>query len=108
DAAIEKCALQRLAEGRGGRAAGFRALSHFEVGIGPERLRMLPPAWHVLLASAMPGCGLPQPSCRLPELGCSIPQHGLAKNFSDLHGRPWSPLSIPCPIRRCARVTPKR
>ena len=42
DAAVEERAFQRLAEGRGGRAAGFRALRHFEVGIGPERLRMLP------------------------------------------------------------------
>ena len=36
------------------------ALSHFEVGIGPERLRKLPRPCHVLLASAMPRCGLPQ------------------------------------------------
>ena len=42
DAAVEEGALERLAEARGGHAAGFRALSHFEVRIGRERLRMLP------------------------------------------------------------------
>ena len=35
-------ALERFAEGRGARSAGFRAWSHFEVGIRPERPGMLP------------------------------------------------------------------